>query len=193
MSDLLQTTKPQQSTQLPDIVALEREKLALEREKLEVEKTRAKWTAISVVVTLLAAIFTVAFGLWTNHQQAKRQFEAKVAEIVMQSGSPDEALGRAQTFMAMFPDRLPKDFVKAFDPTEFTNQEMGVPETKKEFLKLLADKGLTKEEIVKVWKHLFPDDNWMKDFSFESVLSNNGALPNKSGEKDAPKAAHPTP
>jgi hypothetical protein len=137
----------------------------------------------------MAGILTVAFGLWTNHQQAERQFQSKVAEIVMQSGSPREALGRAQTFMAMFPDRLPKDFAKAFNPEEFTNQEMYAQQAKKEFLKLLADKGLTKEEIVKVWKHLFPGDHWMKDFSLESVLSGKESSPNKSVERDAPKAA----
>lgn len=162
-----------------DPVSLEREKLSIEREKLEVERIKAKWNAIAVVVPLLAAILTVAFGLWTHNQQAESQFEIKVAEIVMQSGSPMEALGRAQAFMAMFPDRLPKDFAKPFDPQEFTNQETGVPESKKEFLILLADKGLTKEEIVKIWKHLFPGDEWMKDFSLESVLSNSNSSLNK--------------
>ncbi len=171
------------SDQLADTPALGRERLALERERLEVEKMKAKWTAVSVVVPLLAAIFTVAFGLWSNHQQAKSQFEAKVAEVVMQSPSPQEALGRAQTFMAMFPDRLPKNFAKAFDTDQFTNHQVGVAESKKEFLKLLVDKGLTKEEIVKVWKHLFPGDEWVKDFSLESVLLGEDSSPKKSAAR----------
>lgn len=194
MSDLPETVGPKETTDQSSVaVALEREKLALEREKLAVERTKTKWAAISVIVPLLAAILTIAFGLWTNHQQEKSQFETKVAEIVMQSESPREALGRAQTFMAMFPDRLPKDFASAFDPDEFTNQETDTSEAKKEFLKLLADKGLTKEEVVKVWKHLFSDDEWIKDFSLEFILSSDGVRPNKSVERDAPKTARLSP
>jgi hypothetical protein len=52
---------------------------------------------------------------------------------------------------------------------QFTNLETSVPEANKEFLKLLADKGLTKEKIMQAWKHLFPSNDWMKDFFLESV------------------------
>jgi hypothetical protein len=188
MSDLPQTTGLQQTTdQLPDTVALEREKIALERDKLGVEKIKAKWTAISVVVTLVAAILTIAFGLWTNHQQAKIQFETKVVEILMQSTLPAQAKGRIDALSRLFPDRLPKDVAKSFNPEDFTaHYEPDTSGAKKDFLKLLADKGLTKEEIVKVYKHLFRGEGWIDGFSLESVLSGNESRPNKSVEKDAP-------
>src|SRR4051794_14772817 len=89
------------------MLALEMQKLDIEREKLAVERHKAKWAAAAVIVPLIAAIFTVALGLYVTHQQSKSQFELKAAEIVMQSKSPEEALGRAKTFIAMFPDKLP--------------------------------------------------------------------------------------
>jgi hypothetical protein len=153
-------------------LAIEREKLAIEHEKLLVERLKARWSAISVIIPLLAFIPTVAYGLWSLHEQARSQFELKVAESVMQSPSPQAALAKAQAFIAMFPGRLSPDLVQPIDPEFFSNRPDAEP--KKEFLRLLAEKGLSREEVVKVWAYLFPEDQWVNGFFSPNALVVNG-------------------
>src|SRR6266850_1209425 len=102
-----------------DKLELEKEKLKLEESKLEIEWQKAKWTALSITVPLLAAILTVAYGIWSVHEQSQSQFEIKAAEIVMGSSGPGESLNKARAFVALFPGKLPRNFATSFDPKEF--------------------------------------------------------------------------
>jgi hypothetical protein len=143
---------------------LEKEKLKLEEAKLQLERQKAKWAALSVTVPLLAAILTVAYGIWSVHQQSRSQFEIKAAEIVMGSNGPGEALGRARAFVALFPDRLPPNFASSFDPKQFGSRNKSTFEAKKEFLHMLTEKSTKPQEIVDMWRQLFPNDEWLKNF-----------------------------
>jgi hypothetical protein len=64
-------------------IAIEQQKLELENLRLRNEASRAKWTAISVMVPLLAALATIAFGFWSTREQAKSQFRLEVAKAIM--------------------------------------------------------------------------------------------------------------
>jgi hypothetical protein len=72
--------------QIPELarerIQFERDRIQLERDKLAVEQSKARWTAVSISVPLVVAVFTVAFGIWAQYQQAQSQFEIKAAEIV---------------------------------------------------------------------------------------------------------------
>ena len=61
----------------------------------------------------------------------------------------------------MFPERLPANFGDSFDPVQF---RAGTdPSVKIDLLKMIIDKGNQKEEIIKMWKQLFPADAWIEE------------------------------
>jgi hypothetical protein len=143
---------------------LERHKLELEREKLSVERSKAKWTAISISVTLVAALSTVVLGIWSQHQQAQNQFEIKAAEIVLRTDSASQALDTARALATMFPGRLPKSFAQSFDPLTVPSFGPDIIAAKTELLRLLPGKTeQQKQEIIALWKALFPDDVSFRD------------------------------
>ena len=140
-------------------IDLERQKLALEKEKLRLEVTKARWNASAIAVPILAAVATAWFGLYSQNEQAKSQFEIKAAEIVLQAKSPEEASDKARALKALFPNRLPVPFAESFDPTKFAAYSQDIISEKLELLKMLDGKnGNRKREIVVLWTKLFPDD-----------------------------------
>jgi len=50
---------------------MERQKLALERYKVDLEIKRTRWLSVSVVTPVLAALATVAYGLWSTQTQCQ--------------------------------------------------------------------------------------------------------------------------
>jgi hypothetical protein len=67
---------------------IELKKLKIEEDKLEVEKRKARWTGLTVMVPLVAAILTVALGLYTTYQTSKSTFQLEVAKSIMQAPNP---------------------------------------------------------------------------------------------------------
>ena len=70
-------------------------KLCIEDRKIELEKSKAKWAAISVWITSLSILGSVAIAAYTirnseniQRETAKAQFKLKAAEIVLQSNDP---------------------------------------------------------------------------------------------------------
>jgi len=45
---------------------IEAKRLRIEEQKLAIERGKAKWTAASIVIPLLAAMATVAYGFWST-------------------------------------------------------------------------------------------------------------------------------
>ena len=64
-------------------MALEQKRLEIETQKLDLERSKAKWTAISVVVPLLAATATVAYGFWSTQKQSELNFQLEAAKSIM--------------------------------------------------------------------------------------------------------------
>ncbi len=142
-----------------DKLQLEREKLILERDKVDVERDKAKWTTISIVGTALVALLTVGFGIWSQYKQAQSQFEIKAAEIVLKTGSAREARDTAKALLAIFPDRLPKNFAEQFDPDNVPNFGPDVINAKTALLSILPGKTEEqKNEIIELWNKMFPED-----------------------------------
>jgi hypothetical protein len=144
---------------------LEVEKLKLEKEKLKVERMKAIWSAISIVVPLIAATATIFYGIWSQRQQASSQFEIKAAELVMSTESPLQAKDKAKALRALFPDRISQEFCDSFNPGNFPNYSPDIIGAKQELLRMLVGKSQKeKQEILSVWKKLFPDDNTAERF-----------------------------
>jgi hypothetical protein len=143
-------------------IELERQRIQAEFEKLKTERFKVWWTGLSILVPLLVAAITLGFSAWNQAQQAQSQFELKVAEIVMSEKSSVEASNKAKAFAKLFPNRLPAGFAETFDPYLFG----GPPSApKKELLKLILEHRDQKQEIIKMWGQLFPEDEWVKNLN----------------------------
>jgi len=86
------------------------------------------------MVPLMVAAFTLALGVWNQNQQARlqretqeraerAQFELKAAELVLNEKGPVGAKNKAKALQALFPDKLPKDFVSSFNPADFEGKK----------------------------------------------------------------------
>ncbi|MHB9075488.1 MAG: hypothetical protein ACYC6G_18445 [Desulfobaccales bacterium] len=94
-----------------DLPPLERAKLIAEYKRIKIDQSRTIWITLSILIPLLTALCSIFFGIYNFDKQAKKDFEIKAIEIVMNSSSPQVALNKAKVLAEMFPDRLPKNFV----------------------------------------------------------------------------------
>jgi len=80
---------------------------AREKEKLASEEKRAKWTAISVsisiVVPLIAVFVTVIFGFLSARKQAESQFKLEIAKAIMSAPTIAEGFDRVRLVKGFFP------------------------------------------------------------------------------------------
>ena len=90
-------------TDMHDPTAIEMEKLGIERQKLEVEIRKARWTAIPLVIAMLA----IVVGVWKYFVQGRQQFQMAALSAIMDSESPSGSLHKAKFISAMFPSGLP--------------------------------------------------------------------------------------
>jgi hypothetical protein len=137
---------------------MERQKLALERYKVDLEIKRTRWLSVSVVTPVLAALATVAYGLWSTQTQAKYQFRLEAAKSIMAAPTPSEASWRADFFKRIFPDDLPKDFTKGVD----VQYDSTAVRAKLELWRVMATRDMTSKQVIGLWIALFPDDTWAK-------------------------------
>jgi hypothetical protein len=152
----------------------------IELAKLKVEQTKARWTGLSVIVPLLSAIVTVGVGVYTNYQTNKASFQLEVAKSIMQAPGPEEATNRAKFFAAIFPGRLPANFLA----TDVDAKKLGIGDSegddKRYFLKTMIEKDIDLRTLVASWKALFPKDNdFLNRPEVAEVLSQ---IPSKPGK-----------
>jgi hypothetical protein len=73
---------------------IEQQKLDLEYQKLEVERSKARWSAASTIVPLLAALGTLIYSVWSFRKQIKQtatlQKESAIATATLQKESASE-------------------------------------------------------------------------------------------------------
>ena len=144
-------------------LALEQEKLEVERYKARLERSKTLWTAMSVVASILVAAGTIVYGAWSLRKTAEANFVTKAAEIALQGPSPWEARNRARTIAALFGDMLPPRFVERFektDPSRFGSEGDETIPSKKELIKLLAERPSQRAQILRDWRSVFPGDDW---------------------------------
>jgi hypothetical protein len=157
---------------------IERRKLDLERRKVEIELSKTKWTAVSVMVPLLAGIGTVGFGLWSTREQAKSAFEVEVAKSILSAPTPSEAAGKADFFMKLFPGKLPATFAGQVDYVSFDAGEVAA---KKLLFEMMAKK-LDPGDSLSLWRSLFPDDEWARTLNFSEVSKRQSPQSTKPAE-----------
>jgi hypothetical protein len=166
----------------------ENKRLAIENKRLEADVTMANWSKISsalaLIIPLVVALGTIIYGVWSFGRQAQQQaqaqaaaatlqFELKAAEIAFAGKTPEAVMNRAKALSAVFPKRLPPDFVDSFDPQKFGGGKQD-PEGKKFFLELLTKCcPQDKAEIFGLWRALF-GDRWLE--GVESLLTNKGPV-----------------
>jgi hypothetical protein len=132
-------------------LALEEKKLELEKERVRLERLNARTTRSSIVISVLIAALTIAFGVWSQYKQAmtqlaiqdkqatsqleleektaKSQFEIKAAEIVMNTDIPGVTRHKAKALLALFPEKLPSNFAASFDPDKYAEKQEAVAAT----------------------------------------------------------------
>jgi hypothetical protein len=143
-------------------------RLEIELQKLVIERTKVKWTAISVIIPLLAAIGTVAFGIWSTHEQETFNFQLEAAKSVMQAPNVTEALGRTKLLNRLFSDRLPQGFLKEIDNPDFAKRSDMTLEPKAHFIITVSNRGLNPLETAQLWHALFKDE-WSSRADEEQV------------------------
>lgn len=139
-------------------VAIEREKLLLERTRIRGEERRTVWTSISVVVSLLAALGTVIFGVWSIKEQAKIQFRTEALKSIMAAPSETERMDTAEQLQQMFPHEM-----EGFAPTIKDRPDAHVLAEQRALFNALAQKqDLKAPEVLALWLAIFPDMDWVK-------------------------------
>ena len=144
---------------------IEQEKIRLEQARLQLDENRFKeenkfryFTFISILVPLLTIAFSIGISIWSQRKQAESDFILKAAETVIDSKSPSESDNKLKALEYLFPDQLPGNFsttLSNFEPSDFS----GGPsyDNKMNFLNLMASSGTSKDEILEMYKKLFPD------------------------------------
>lgn len=168
MSELL---NPQHEEEKLEI---ERQKLALESRKVEIELSKSKWTAISVMVSLIAALGTIVYGLYSTNHQSQTAFEVELAKAIASSESPGDALGRARFFMKLFPNRLAKTFISDVEVT-YGPSNLAI-QTKAKLFEALS-KQLDEQRTLDLYKRLFPWTDYGADLTLPDKVVSSGAKP----------------
>jgi len=119
-------------------------------------------------------------GVYTNYQTNKASFQLEVAKSIMQAPGPEEATNRAKFFAAIFPGRLPANFLA----TDVDAKKLGIGDSegddKRYFLKTMIEKDIDLRTLVASWKALFPKDNdFLNRPEVAEVLSQ---IPSKPGK-----------
>ena|SRR5688572_27500867 len=141
-------------------LSIERQKLEIEMQKLKIEKSKLFYSSLIGTIPLLAVVSTIFYGIWTQRQQEKTQFQLKAAEIMFNSTDAYEMKGKANILRIILNDKLPPNFAQAFNPYSLGFYDRYQVNAKIELLKLLSSKTSNKEEVVEFWRKAFPDDAW---------------------------------
>ncbi len=148
---------------------LDEEKLVLERQRLELDERRVKvsfWNSVisaaGIAIPLLVAAISLGVQVRNRNRQDKLLFQAKAAEIAMNTDNPEAARNRARAVAALFPEHLNRDFANQFDPEVFRGSapREGGKEAMVEFFKTAASGAKTPAECAELWMKIFPRDTW---------------------------------
>ena len=157
-------------------LAFERQKLALEERKVNIEERKLSDARLTAILTALAIVVPILSGLVFIYLQARSAttlkeiesdvaFQLKAAEIVMSSKGTKAAAERAAALCLLFPKRISKQFVQAFDEKTFKLPGTAYQEKKLELFKTLAATAKDKKEVFQMYGMLYADeDNVVTEF-----------------------------
>jgi hypothetical protein len=137
-------------------IRIEEEKLAWEKTKLLSEEKRAKWTAMSVALPLLAGLATIAFGFWSTKEQARAQLRLEVAKAIMAAPTIAETHDRARLLKSLFP----VDAVDIVTVEDKPRSDAGVTPSQRELFRAMAAGDMKPRQILDLYFALFPEDDW---------------------------------
>jgi hypothetical protein len=144
-------------------IGIEKDKLALEKTKLVSEEKRANLTAISVIVPLVAALFTVAIGIWSTKEQAKAQLRLEIAKAIMSAPTEAETFDRAKLLKRLFPaDTRDIDEGKP-------RSDAGVTPSQRELFRAMVARDMKPRQILDLYIALFPEDDWASRSTIRSA------------------------
>lgn len=143
-------------------VEIEERKLQIEHQKLELERRKTNLTTFSILVPALLGVGAILLNGYGARQNAQRALELEAAKVLMQSESPEEVSGKAETFSQMFPQYLSSGFGSNFNPELFQNYGPSVQQRKKDLFQTLAPRYKTTREVATLYASLFPDEtDWI--------------------------------
>jgi hypothetical protein len=139
-------------------------------------------------VTAMLAIFTFGVSVWQFTQSqgaaARLQFYQNIAQTVLQSKTPNEAIGRAKAINALIGQQVSKDLgsgfrdsLEFFDPNRYSDggegirnaQETAERQLKIDFWKTLLEHSNSEQQALDLWICLFPEYAWAKDLKIENL------------------------
>jgi hypothetical protein len=156
----------------------------LEIEKLEVERLKAWITGASYMVPLMVAALSFALSVRNQAEQSRlqresqekttiAQFELKAAEIALAEKNATATMNRAKALKALFPRRLPDDFVATFNPDDYTVKSgEGSLDAKLKFFEIASKNPGHEKELAELWRSLFPGDSWTSRVTTSTTSTN---------------------
>jgi hypothetical protein len=157
--------------QTQESLELEKQKFEFQKEienqKFQLEIYKAILIAASIAIPLIIGIYTIHKQIGLAYKikevEAKNLFELKTAELLLSSKTPGQLHSKAKALIGLFPNApLPTDFIKRvelFNPDEFYGASI---EWKLELFKMLVESKENKDEIIKLWRQIFPNDKWIE-------------------------------
>ncbi|WP_353067747.1 hypothetical protein RBB77_23335 (plasmid) [Tunturibacter psychrotolerans] len=162
-------------------LTLENKKLDLQAKGLRLEQSKARWTAATVIISVVSAAGSIAYNAWSAHETAQDQFATKLVEITFANDHADVGIQKANAMAYLLGKRLPSDLrEKMSDPESFRKElakrfvaPSGVllsgdisSDEQKDLLRMyVAANPKDRQTVVKSWKAMFPPDQmWVDAF-----------------------------
>jgi hypothetical protein len=118
---------------------------------------------------VVAVAFQWQSSISLQRRTARADFATHAAEIVMNNASPIEAAGRAKALVALFPKELDAGFAATFDPNGFYDrveyERQQEAAAKMALLALIAAHPDQRNELIVLWRQMFPADHWIDDIT----------------------------
>jgi hypothetical protein len=154
-------------------IQLERDKFIFEKDN---EERKNQTELLKAVISGFSLAVPILIGIYTLRVQNKNNFDLKAAEIVMDANNPIGVKRKAAVLQALFPARLSSDFSASFDPKNYISIGPST-DSKLKLLQIIVDNPGKEEEIVTLWRRMFPDDSLEQIFpgDFRST-----SLPNRT-------------
>jgi hypothetical protein len=105
---------------------------------------------------------TSGFGFRSLKKQSQTSFELKAAELLLNSKTPGQLEAKGKVLRKLFSGWIPKDFETAV--AEFNSGDLSGPgqEWKLELFKAINTAPDKRQEVVDLWKKIFPNDQWIE-------------------------------
>jgi hypothetical protein len=100
---------------LNDPLDIKKMKLILTLESLNIERSKYKWTFMAIIFSTTLTLITIFSGIYLQNVRGKFDFELKATEIVLNSTNHSQGTIKSKVLLRLYPDRLPKDFVKKME------------------------------------------------------------------------------